>query len=209
MNCPSCSKEIPDGSVFCNLCGKSTQSQAKQSSAKLFFVWGLGIFTGVMVAIGAYLYMDTQRIKDSIKKTTPSNTTQAAPVPVFIPMTQTLVAGQLIVKPGSDVRYKLQIDTIKMLNPVVAGSFRASGGAGNDIQVVLADEDSFENWINGHPSQVLYGTDKTTNGKLYVPITQTGTYYLSFNNRFSTFAEKQVFADVILTYQVQSPASNP
>jgi len=33
MNCPSCSKEIPDGSVFCNLCGKTTQVKPKSTAA--------------------------------------------------------------------------------------------------------------------------------------------------------------------------------
>jgi hypothetical protein len=33
MVCPSCSKQIPDGSVFCNLCGKSAQVNP-QSAAR-------------------------------------------------------------------------------------------------------------------------------------------------------------------------------
>jgi hypothetical protein len=33
MICPSCSKQIPDGSIFCNLCGKSTQAN-QQSAAR-------------------------------------------------------------------------------------------------------------------------------------------------------------------------------
>lgn len=32
MICPSCSKEIPDGSAFCNLCGKSTQMNSPSTA---------------------------------------------------------------------------------------------------------------------------------------------------------------------------------
>ena len=33
MICPSCSKEIPDGSGFCNLCGKATQVNPRGNAA--------------------------------------------------------------------------------------------------------------------------------------------------------------------------------
>lgn len=33
MLCPSCSKQIPDDSVFCNLCGKSTQANPQSTAS--------------------------------------------------------------------------------------------------------------------------------------------------------------------------------
>lgn len=40
MNCPHCTNAIPDGSAFCNQCGKSTQAKATQSRGKyVHFVW--------------------------------------------------------------------------------------------------------------------------------------------------------------------------
>jgi hypothetical protein len=68
-----------------------------------------------------------------------------------------------------------------MLRPVVVGSFRASGGSGNDIAAVLAAESEFENWINGHQARALFATDKVTMGQLNVLITQSGSYILAFN----------------------------
>jgi hypothetical protein len=88
-----------------------------------------------------------------------------------------------------------------MRNPVVSGSFRANGGLGNDIDVFLADEDSFVNLMNGHKAPTLYNSHKETIGKLNVPIKRSGTYYLCFNNHFSALTTKQVFADVSLTYE--------
>jgi hypothetical protein len=82
----------------------------------------------------------------------------------------------------------------------VVGRFEASGGQGNDVQVVVANADSFENWQNGHRAQVLYQTDKTTVGTLNVPIPQPGTYYLGFNNKFSTFTDKTVSGQIQLYY---------
>ena len=90
-----------------------------------------------------------------------------------------------------------------MLRPVVVGSFRASGGSGNDIAAVLAAESEFENWINGHQARALFATDKVTMGQLNVLITQSGTYILAFNNRFSLSTPKTVSADIELRYSAR------
>jgi predicted nucleic acid-binding Zn ribbon protein len=207
MVCPACSKEIPDGSVFCNLCGKPTEQNSRRRSAKLWLIFLFGFATAGAIAGGAYIYSEARRTKGPTKKPAAfAEMPLTVTVPLFAPITQTLVSGQLIVPAASDVRYKLQIDHKWMLNPVVSGSFRASGGTGNDIQVVLADEHSFENWINGD-SAILYSTGKVTKGELNVPITQSGTYIFCFNNRSSRFSKKQVIANVVLTYFVEAGQS--
>jgi hypothetical protein len=200
MNCPSCQKEIPDGSAFCLNCGKSTKPKGKWSLPVLMLAIGL-VVGGIVVAIVIISNNNrsAQTDSDSSQSVAPV-TSPRQPTQIFIPHTDKLVSGQLIVKAGSAIQYKLEIDTSKMINPVVSGEFRASGGTGNDIAVVLADEDNFENWINGHPANVLYSTPKTTNGRLSIPIAQSGTYYLAFSNRFSLLTSKQVFAEIQLTY---------
>lgn len=129
---------------------------------------------------------------------------EVGPVLVEVrPFSDKLAAGQIEVQAGGDARYQVHIDTTKMLNAVVVGSFRASGGSRNDIAVVLAAEDEFENWINGHQANVLFATDRVTTGRLNVPITHSGTYILAFNNRFSLLARKTVAADIELRYCTQ------
>lgn len=73
-----------------------------------------------------------------------------------------------------------------------------SGGTGNDIQVVLAEESEFQNWINGHQTHALYSTPKVTAGRINVAIREPGTYYLAFTNSFSVFSSKTVTADIEL-----------
>jgi len=201
MNCLHCSNPIPDGSRFCNHCSMPTEGKP-QHGAKLALMFALGMVAGGLVAAGAYfLYQPKTPSPATVQAAPRLAMERESPAPVFIPVTKTLVTGQLIVKAASDVRYKLEIDTDKMRNPVVSGSFRANGGQGNDIDVFLADEDSFENLMNGHKAPMLYNSHKETVGKLNVPIKRSGTYYLCFNNHFSLLATKQVFADVTLTYE--------
>jgi len=202
MNCPHCANDIPDASKFCNHCGLSPEAKPQQNNGKNVLMFMLGVFVTALLAIGFYFWSGASR------PSTPLIAQAAAPAPrapVFVPVTKNLVEGQLIVRAGSMVKYKLQIDTTKMRNPVVSGSFRASGGRSNDIQVVLADEDSLENLLNGHKVPSLYKTQPITNGKLDVSIAESGTCYLVFNNKFSPFSPKQVFADVNLTYEEQQP----
>jgi len=111
-----------------------------------------------------------------------------------------LASGQVKVRAGGDVRYCINVDTTKMLNPVVIGSFGVSGWPGNEIAFVLAAESEFENWIQGREARVLFATDKVTTGQLNVPITESGTYVLAFNNRFLLSTPKTVSAEIEFRY---------
>ena len=195
MNCPHCADAIPDGSNFCNHCGMPSNEKPKQYG-KHTVIFLLGMFVAGLAISGFYFLART-----ADKAPSAPTTVHAAPPPV--PVTKTLVTGQLTVRPGSYVPYKVDIDITKMGDPVISGTFRASGGRGNDIQVVLADEDSLVNLLNGHSVAALYKSQPITIGKLNVPITESGTYVLVFNNRFSLLSEKQVFAEINLKYKEQ------
>jgi hypothetical protein len=98
------------------------------------------------------------------------------------------------------VSYKI-IVTPEMQYPVVSEKFQATGGSGNDIIGVLTDESGYENWINGHESQVYWTTHgQQTTGTFQVRL-PPGTYYLAFSNKFSAFTDKNVFLNAALKYQ--------
>lgn len=104
-------------------------------------------------------------------------------------MSAKLFSGQMVVKAGGYVTNQVTVDP-KMKNFRIVGQLNASGRTGNDIQVVLADEDEFQNWINGHEAHVFYSTEKITTGKLDAGALGPGRYVLAFSNRFSTFTDK-------------------
>lgn len=81
----------------------------------------------------------------------------------------------------------------------VAGRFRAQGGSGNDVEVYILDEDGFENYRNGHRVQTYYNSGRVTVGTINVTL-GAGSYYLVFNNSFSTVSNKAVSARVELQY---------
>ena len=87
-----------------------------------------------------------------------------------------------------------------MLEPAVTGWFRASGGSTSDIALVLATEHEFENLIHGREARVLFAIDSIRSGEFHVSITQSGTYILALNNRFSIFMPRTFTANVDLRY---------
>jgi hypothetical protein len=117
----------------------------------------------------------------------------------YVPVSEKIAAGQIVVKAGGYVQYKIHVTPA--MSPVqVRGRFNASGGSGNDIAAVLAREDDFENWINGHRAKVYFGTDdRQTTGSFDVEL-GPGDYVLAFSNQFSVFSDKYVFLDVEMKY---------
>jgi hypothetical protein len=82
----------------------------------------------------------------------------------------------------------------------LAGSFRASGGAHNDIRVLITDSDECENYINGNRANVFYDSGQKTVGKFDVNLRQGG-YCLIFDNRNSLVSGKEIDAQVYLQRQ--------
>jgi len=196
MFCPACGKELPDGSAFCLKCGKPTVApQAPQKKGGVPPLRLIGIALLFFVLVGVYWSQNRP-------SPTPSKPTPNQHAPILVPMSTKLFTGQIIVKAGGYVTNKFTVDP-SMRNFRVTGHFNASGGTGNDIQIVLADEDEFQNWINGHEAKVFYSTPKITTGKLDVGALGPGRYVLAFSNTFSTLTDKQIFAEVEANWNVQ------
>lgn len=96
-----------------------------------------------------------------------------------------------------DAHYSFSIEN----NATLTGDFTASGGSGNDIQVLLMNQDDYINWKNGHAARVYYNSEKITVGKIDVHL-NPGTYYLVFSNRFGLLFGKKVDAHIKLKIRV-------
>ena len=82
----------------------------------------------------------------------------------------------------------------------VTGSFTASGGSGNDIEVLILNDISYRNWMNGDMVADLYHSGKVTIDTFNVPITVSGTYHLVYSNEFSIISTKTVTTTVDLKW---------
>lgn len=117
----------------------------------------------------------------------------------WVPVSEKIATGQITVKSGGSIPFRVQI-TPDMRDAHIVGKFTASGGSKNDITAVLASEDEFPNWNNGHSAKVYYSTDgRKTTDQLDVSLAP-GTYIFAFSNKFSTSTDKYVMADIELDY---------
>jgi hypothetical protein len=99
-----------------------------------------------------------------------------------------------------DKAYKFAIPA-GATSATLQGHFAATGGAHNDIEVWLMNDDGFVNWQNKHAVTPIYNSGRVTQGALNVGLPSDGTYYLIFNNRFSFISPKAVQDSVTLQYK--------
>jgi len=86
-------------------------------------------------------------------------------------------------------------------DPHIVGSFRASGGMGNDIKVFIMTETDYVNWANGHQGSTFYSSGQLTTSSFDVGPLSPGNYRVVFDNSFSTFSRKNVSTRVDLKYR--------
>jgi hypothetical protein len=107
-----------------------------------------------------------------------------------------IVSGTFVVEPG---HYNWNKFDVPEDGARVQGRFRAQGGSGNDIIVLILDEDGFENWRNGHTVNAYYNSGKVTVGTVNTTLSG-GSYYVIFSNSFSSVSNKAVTSNIDLVH---------
>ena len=141
------------------------RSPARRSTV-LFLILGAGVL--IVLIVSAIVWSRTGA--PATKSSTNSGDTDAAqqaanpspltpPVPKtrYVPVDQKIVTGEITLKARRSLQYRVTI-TPEMLEPILTGSFTASGGHSNDIMAVIADETNYTNWINGHEARSFWST---------------------------------------------------
>ena len=157
----------------------------------------LGVLFALFVfVLGVYLFhlpLSLLRQRNEARK----ETIQFQPsVPVIVQQTQNLVNETITVSARNYYNVSFTIDASRMQNAVVLGSFKASGGSGNDIIALVMDDMAYINWRNEQRVNFLYNSEQRTTGDINVSIATSGQYHLIYSNRFSFFSSKNVDTNV-------------
>jgi len=118
-------------------------------------------------------------------------------------MSTSIIIDDIIEVPASELWHKTieippTLDAVKL-----AGWCVASGGARNDIKVLVLDDIDFHNWRNFGKVKGLYQSEKTTVANFTAEIKIPGKYHLVISNWFSEFSSKKVIAKVYLYWSVK------
>ncbi len=130
----------------------------------------------------------------------PTLTKTPSPTPVLVPQNQNLVNATITVRNGGHYDVPFSVDTSKMRDIKVSGTFRAYGGFGNDIIALIMDDMAYINWANGHKVSIMYSSGQLTTANINVPITSSGKYHLVFDNNFSILSSKDVSTKIELLW---------
>jgi hypothetical protein len=226
MFCNECGSQVPDGSKFCQQCGKGTipnsaggtssgGAQAVQMSpvpqptavvAQKRSSATRSVLLLVLIGLVGWL------IYGFASNSSPNRNSQSASIipaiqqPVIQPVTIPLSEKAFTIGSGKYLYFKFTIPP-QSSEVHMQGRFEASGGSGNDVEVVVVTEDAFTNWQNHHSVPTYYNSGRVTVGSVDARLPSTignpgepATYYLIFNNAFSVFSNKAVSADITLHY---------
>jgi hypothetical protein len=201
MRCSKCEEEISNKSSFCLHCGANVARHTSTANHKSGSLIALYIFLGIILGVvGLAIILHFQKTNQSPSISTSSPVQSAPkPAPVWIETSQDIASGAFTVGARTYVYYDFMVDQ-SWRKVRLNGRFQAQGGWGNDITVLLTDEDGFTNWQNGHNARVWYNSGKVTIGTINVTL-PPGHYYLVFSNTFALISNKAVNATILLFYE--------
>jgi hypothetical protein len=111
-----------------------------------------------------------------------------------------VVNGSVAVPALGYAFYTVRVDRSAMNNAMIVGHVEATGGTGNDIEVLVGTESDFTNWENGHAASPIYDSGKVTAADVRASLPESGTYVVVFSNAFSTFTPKTVTGSLRLAW---------
>ena len=117
----------------------------------------------------------------------------------YIPVTQKIASGRVVVKPRDRVEYRIEI-TPDMHDAQITGNFTAYGGSTNAVSAVLIEKSEYANWIHGHKAEAFYSSDGQKSTDQFAVRLGPGAYSFGISNRLSKSETKYVYLEVDLIY---------
>ena len=210
MFCTKCGTELPDDSQFCRKCGQQLSSTATALSGSAVAPAPLvepkprrsalpWILVGVLILLGIWGVVALVD-KPGADKQRNNVQQRIVPIPVVTHRTVSVIAGSIVVQPSQYMYYRVEVPQSSS-KVRLEGRFTATGGSGNDVEIVLLDEDGFVNWKNHHATPAYYNSRRVTQGTVSVNLPNDAkTYYLVVSNIFSVVSNKAVSGDIKLYY---------
>ena len=171
------------------------EASKRAPKVEYFIPWGRVIAFTIVVALGIVLigqYAHSAASNTSSKSANPLQKLITETIPVVRP-------GVVTVKPMQVVSYRISVEE-NMRGAYLTGKFDADGGLGNDVEVVVATDAEYKNWVNGHSASLLYKSEKKSAGFFRVAL-EPGEYRLGLSNSFSLVSDKQVTVNADLNFK--------
>ncbi len=148
--------------------------------------------------------MDTER-KESAETLAKQKQQAAAELeearrPKFQHRSEVMSSGSITLPAGTVKAFDITVDSSTMQNIQLSGHFRAEGGVGSDIQVLVFDHDSYINWSTGHTTEKIFDSQLKTEGDVNASFSKSGKYYVVVSNKNASFWARTVDTNLRLDY---------
>jgi hypothetical protein len=223
--------KIPEESTFCTRCGEKIQHPSGISNKMLVLaccaaaisisVAALSFFKDSLIANSNRNLSNSANISASATPSAPSasNTPKGSPtLPVVVvetpknpsptpttqsppPLSRKLVSNSLDLGRRQFRPYRFVIeDTLQ--NPRITGKVSVFGGGGNDIELIVVDDQGLQDFSNRKRRfSNQYRVMVLNSMNVYIPLSRPGTYYVILSNRHALIYGKSVKADLTLEYE--------
>jgi hypothetical protein len=217
MFCRFCGTTLPTDSTFCQSCGKSLTATTQTSTSGAAAATApapapivapgpeqrgtkTGMRVGILLGVLLTFFVVFWIVKQFDSNGHPTVQQIRPTVPVPQPRVMNLVDTAFTLNAAQGMHWNFTVPA-NATDVRVEGTFNASGGTGNDVEVYLLNDDEFVNWQNRHAVSALYNSGRMTQGTLDAVLPPgAGTYHLVFSNKFSLFSPKAVRASIRLRY---------
>src|SRR5215475_10412124 len=189
--CLGCGRNVPRMATFCPHCGARVARSwmpTKSMSMALRLALAAGASGLVVVVVLYALVFLGPGLSSRVSGIDP-----VAARPVVTTQSQgLLMSDEHLVEPGRAKYWTFQVQP-DMKNPRLAVKFEATGGAGNDIRVMVLNPHQFLQWrSNAVKFRTLYDSGYAHASTVEVTLREPGTYHLVLDNTFSTDSGKNV-----------------
>lgn len=193
---------MPDGAQFCVDCGHRTSAipkegvaEAREAVSRSRLIRRIAIWFLVPFLVLAIWWAATNI------GPTPQHLREF----LALSHTETITAKTFSVNPHSFASYKFTVPS-GTTDVAVNGEFSTTGDPDNDVAVYVLADEAFVTWRSGYSASTFYDSGKVTRGNVDATLPAgAGSYYLVFDNRFSTRTAKAIHADVTLRYKKWMP----
>lgn len=217
MFCRFCGATLADDSTFCHSCGKSLAATTTASTtsasaapapapipAPVSRPRGMGTRVPVLVGVGVIIFTlgVVWWLANSKGSPTFSSNPPSAPQPTVLSRTVTITDTAFTVAALNGIHFPFQVPP-GATSVRLEGTFSATGGGSNDVEVYLFTNDEYVNWRNRHAVNTLYNSGRITQDTLNINLTSNpGAYVLVFSNHFSLLSPKAIRASIRLHYNL-------
>lgn len=209
MYCHKCGVRLVDDSQFCMNCGAMVphlESRAAmdaspglphpQSATSSGWGWVARILAFIVVVVAVWgVGARSCGMSDAEVNKRVAAMTSRAPRRTQFPVIQ----NWFTVPAAGYITFRFIVEP-DMSSFRLVGTYRAAGGAGNDIRVAVASEEESFKIVNNQEARVYYSSQgQRTDGEIDLKL-GPGRYVVVFSNAFSLVSEKRVYANLVTEY---------